>query len=154
MVRLECLHRHKALGQADMLLLLLLITRTGYTFGGWFPTSSCVGSPVNFSTYAINSNQTFYAKWVPIPGIDYTFYNNSSFYLDFYTVDLSGKIGSNNYTTYFISDYQGEWLPPNSDVSGSGIDISEPAGTGISNLYLEVHMITRAQFPVNSTVLT
>ena len=42
--------------------------RTGYIFGGWYHESSCTNQ-VNFSSYPITSNKTFYAKWVQPPVI-------------------------------------------------------------------------------------
>ena len=41
--------------------------RYGYIFGGWFTTSACSGSAINFPTYKITSDQTLYAKWTVAP---------------------------------------------------------------------------------------
>jgi len=40
-------------------------SRSGYIFGGWYDNSACTGNQVNFFSYKIISNKTFYAKWSP-----------------------------------------------------------------------------------------
>ena len=38
-------------------------TREGYTFLGWYLTKDGTGEKVNFNTYNVTANTTFYAKW-------------------------------------------------------------------------------------------
>ena len=55
-------------------------TRRGYSFGGWYETADCSGSPVTRIPYGSIGDRTFYAKWIP----------------DIYTVtfDVNGGTGS------------------------------------------------------------
>lgn len=39
------------------------LSRTGYTFGGWFDNASCTGNAVTEISAAETGNKTFYAKW-------------------------------------------------------------------------------------------
>ncbi len=39
------------------------VTRTGYTFGGWYTNSSFTGSPVTTISTTDTGNKTYYAKW-------------------------------------------------------------------------------------------
>ena len=41
------------------------ITKTGYTFGGWFNNSGCAGTAVTSITTTDLGNKTYYAKWTP-----------------------------------------------------------------------------------------
>ena len=41
------------------------VTRTGYTFGGWYTNSSYTGSQVTSISTTEYGNKTFYAKWTP-----------------------------------------------------------------------------------------
>ena len=46
---------------------LVPATKEGYTFGGWFTTSDCTGSPVTaLGAEDYNDNITLYANWIPI----------------------------------------------------------------------------------------
>ena len=40
-------------------------TRTGYVFGGWYPTAACDTTAVTFP-YAVTADTTLYAKWTPV----------------------------------------------------------------------------------------
>lgn len=40
------------------------VTKTGYTFGGWFGNESCLGESVATIGTDVTGNQTFYAKWI------------------------------------------------------------------------------------------
>ena len=52
------------------------ISRTNYTFGGWYTSSSFSGSAFNFSTTPIIANTTLYAKWTQIPSYTLTYSSN------------------------------------------------------------------------------
>ena len=54
--------------------------RRGYSFGGWYETADCSGSPVKQIPWGSTGDRTFYAKWIP----------------DIYTVtfDVNGGTGS------------------------------------------------------------
>jgi uncharacterized repeat protein (TIGR02543 family) len=41
--------------------------RSGFIFDGWFTNSAGTGNPVDFASYPITSNQTFFAKWSQPP---------------------------------------------------------------------------------------
>ncbi len=43
---------------------VLVPTRSGYFFGGWYTTSECVGEPFDFSVPIDSDYLTLYAKWV------------------------------------------------------------------------------------------
>ncbi|MGN0817744.1 MAG: InlB B-repeat-containing protein [Candidatus Coproplasma sp.] len=38
-------------------------TADGYTFGGWYETSACTGTEIDFATKEFSENTTLYAKW-------------------------------------------------------------------------------------------
>ena len=40
-------------------------TRTGYVFGGWYPTAACDTAPVTFP-YTVTGTTTLYAKWTEL----------------------------------------------------------------------------------------
>jgi uncharacterized repeat protein (TIGR02543 family) len=42
------------------------VTRTGYSFAGWFPNSDGTGTQLAVGARMGNSNTTYYAKWTPI----------------------------------------------------------------------------------------
>ena len=39
------------------------VTKTGYTFGGWYDNSNCTGSSTSYITSTDTGNKTYYAKW-------------------------------------------------------------------------------------------
>jgi len=108
--------------------------RTDYAFGGWYTTSACNGSPINFATYKITSNQTLYAKWTTT-GIDVTVYNNSAIYdLNETDIVLTGKVGSTS--IQFISTNTGTIYKGGVSSKKTGKNFTPSPGTGITNLSL------------------
>ena len=63
------------------------VTKTGYTFGGWFTNSSCTGTAVTEISTNEYGNKTFYAKW------------NANVYDVTLNTD-GGTISSGNITSY------------------------------------------------------
>ena len=43
------------------------VTRTGYTFGGWYENGNFSGEPVTEISTTDTDDKTYYAKWTPIP---------------------------------------------------------------------------------------
>jgi len=59
------------------------VTRTGYTFGGWYDNAGCNGSAVTEITTTDNGNKTYYAKWTPITySITYDVDGGTMFFAD------------------------------------------------------------------------
>jgi uncharacterized repeat protein (TIGR02543 family) len=118
-------------------------TRPGYTFGGWYLSSEGSGAPLDLSTYPIHTDRYFYAKWLApnvTSGIDFIIYNNSSYELYNVSIELIGKLGTNNYFTTFISREPGGISPGTSaGYPHNGDDLSVPGGIGISDIYLNIY---------------
>ncbi|MTA90273.1 MAG: hypothetical protein F2536_05110, partial [Actinobacteria bacterium] len=73
-------------------------TKTGYTFAGWFESSSFTGSAVS-SSYTTTQNRTLYAKWT---AINYTVTYNANLLVGADTIaPNSGSVPTNN-TNYNI----------------------------------------------------
>ena len=79
------------------------ITRTGYTFGGWYDNSSCTGTAQTEISAEATGNKSFWAKWT-VDTYDITLVNNG------------GTINSGNVTSYTFG--VGANLP--SDVTKTG----------------------------------
>lgn len=112
-------------------------SRLGYTFGGWYDNPACTGYQVNFYTYKIISNKTFYAKWstpVSVYSVEITndtYYNFSS--IDFY---LFAKVGGSSSLTQIGSGYIGNMSA--SSGAGGQCTLSVSPGTAISELTLYI----------------
>lgn len=75
------------------------VTKTGYTFGGWYDNPECTGySPTKAIFDNATGDKTFYAKW-----------NVNSYWITLYT--LGGSIQEGNVTKYTYG--QGAVLPTN-----------------------------------------
>ncbi len=128
--------------------------RAGYFLQGWYDNIYLSGSPVNFASYPINSNKTFYAKWGQSPGFDFVIRNYSPYDLENVDISFSGKIGGSSTFTPLIYKEIGTlvsggslghlpyWNPI------QGFDLTQPPGTAINNLNLLISTYTR----VNGTV--
>jgi uncharacterized repeat protein (TIGR02543 family) len=118
-------------------------TRPGYTFGGWYLSPDGYGAPINLCAYPINTDRTFYVKWLSsnvTSGIDFVINNNSSYELYNVGIELIGKLGTNNYFTTFISGEPGGISPGSyAGYPNNGDDLSVPGGTGISAIYPNIY---------------
>ena len=81
------------------------MTRTGYTFGGWYQNSSFSGSAVTSIGASETGNKTYYAKWT---GKTYTVTLNTN----------GGTINSGNVTQYTYG--KGATLPGTGQISKEG----------------------------------
>jgi uncharacterized repeat protein (TIGR02543 family) len=109
---------------------------TGYTFGGWYDNSSCTGNQVNFPTYPITSNKTFYAKWISQIisfGFNIVVNNYSSYNLSNLQIKLYGTIGS----SYTFLNFSKSSLTAGASASDSGSTFSLPSNTNISNMSVD-----------------
>lgn len=101
------------------------VTRTGYTFGGWFNNSGLTGDAVTTISSSATGNKEFWAKWI-IEQYDVTATLN-------HTTKASGTTGSNaatyntEYTATFTAD-AGYVLP--SDVTVTIGGVAQTKGTG------------------------
>ena len=115
-------------------------TRTNYVFVGWNTSPAGTGSDI--AAHPITSNQTFYAQWGAVPGIDYKLINQSSTNMYIYSVVLTGDIGYYQGNEYLIADHTGgTTLNIGGSMSGAGFDLSAFGGIfigePISNIFLE-----------------
>lgn len=111
-------------------------TKSSSVLGGWYDNSNFTGSSVIFTSYPINSNITFYAKWVA-PGFDFVIKNNTTHNLSGVFVRLTGIIGAGPSSSYLIASNQFNLLSGNS-FNSTGFDLTQPAGTSINSLQLSI----------------
>ncbi len=112
----------------------------GHDFGGWYTSSNCAGSPVDFSSYAVSSNLTLYAKWIPRANVstrfDYTITSYLPEELTDIHIEVYGRILNQNYQ--FVSSYPRDIPSGAVPADYLGNTISLPPGAVISNLTLRV----------------
>ncbi len=63
-------------------------TRDGYIFDGWFYDTACT-ERVNFSTFVLTSDITFYAGWVPDTYVTITWDCNGGYFYDDPNIDMN-----------------------------------------------------------------
>lgn len=55
-----------------------LVSRSGYTFGGWYKDPYFTGAPVSGICPGESGEKVFYAKWIPIDTVKYVTVSNSN----------------------------------------------------------------------------
>ena len=133
------------------------VTRTGYTFGGWYANSSLTGSPVTSIPTTATGNKTYWAKWI----------------VNTYTVTLNtngGSINGGNVTSYTYG--VGATLPTdvtrpgytfggwyeNSNLTGSAVTTISTTATGNKTFWakwtINSYAITASANPSNGGTVT
>jgi uncharacterized repeat protein (TIGR02543 family) len=81
-------------------------TRSGYTFGGWYTTSTCT-TAWNFYSNTITANRTLYAKWTTVthPTLSYQGYMSSWGWGTSYPNSGLGKVLQPTRTGYAMAMY-------------------------------------------------
>jgi hypothetical protein len=116
----------------------IVVSRTGGS--GIYQGTLTASISINGSTVVVNKAITTSILYVT-SGIDFTIYNNSSYELENIYIELTGKLGTNNNFTTFISADPGNLLPGYSVGYPLyvGNDITAPGGTVISDIYLDIY---------------
>jgi uncharacterized repeat protein (TIGR02543 family) len=87
---------------------VLLATKTGYTFGGWYKEVGCLNAWA-FITDKVTANTTLYAKWIVVaPGIPTSLKAISSSYNSINT-SWGGVTGANGYEVYRAASSTGTY---------------------------------------------
>ena len=127
------------------------VTRTGYTFGGWYENSSCTGTRVTTISSTASGNKTYYAKWTA---------NTYAVSLD---CQGAGSTGTANVTATYGS-IMPTIVPPIkagytfggyfTETNGGGTQYYYASGSGYRYCYLTAPITLYAKWTIKTPTIT
>ncbi|MCQ2959442.1 MAG: ribosomal protein L7/L12 [Bacteroidales bacterium] len=127
------------------------VTRTGYTFGGWYTNSSCTGSPVTTISKTDSGNKTYYAKWTA----------------NRYLVTLDNRAATSSGTASIYATYGSSMPSITSPIKtgytfggyydgtdGSGTQYYTSSGTSAKTCYLTANTTLYAKWTIKTPTIT
>ena len=123
------------------------LTKTGYTFGGWYESSDFSGSPVTVLSQGTNTDKHFYAKWNPII-YSITYIVNEGIFVETYTkpesYTIETQIGLPDLTNITKYGYDFDGWYTDSSFTGNSVSYIDFGSMGNKTYYAKWLPVDRA----------